>query len=75
MGKSGSQTWFCLFSHDRRHREYIDDQASATFKIFFKEKVPYRGGSLHLWAEISTQSLIELVLIENSPSFCNKIHK
>lgn len=55
---------FMLYKHDGRHRVYR--RPGERFKqACIEEKVAYVGGSVLVWAGISSESRTELVIIEN----------
>ncbi|KAL0840909.1 hypothetical protein ABMA28_014708 [Loxostege sticticalis] len=55
---------FCLFTNDGRRRVYRR-QGERYRQACFEEKVPFGGGSIMVWAGISSESRTELVVIEN----------
>lgn len=55
---------FTLYTHDGRQRVYRRP-GERYYQACIEEKVPYGGGSVHVWAGISSESRTELVVIEN----------
>lgn len=55
---------FCLYKHDGRNRVYRRPN-ERYIQGCIEEKVAYGGGSVHVWAGISSESRTELVVIEN----------
>lgn len=55
---------FCLFTHDGKRRVYRRP-GERYRQACFEEKVPFGGGSIMVWAGISSESRTELVIIEN----------
>lgn len=55
---------FCLYKHDGRKKVYRRPGERYN-QACMEEKIPYGGGSVHVWAGISSESRTELVVIEN----------